>query len=52
MPLAVEFPFPAWATRLSEAGDPRAGRARPTGDPLSHEPFAAALTRGDDPPPF
>jgi uncharacterized protein len=24
VPLAVEFPFPAWATRLSEAGGPDA----------------------------
>jgi DNA helicase HerA-like ATPase len=59
VPLAVEFPFPAWATRLSEAGGvlvgstngtgPRGNGARPgdpfAGMPASQDPF-------EDPPPF
>ena len=59
VPLAVEFPFPAWATRLSEAGGILAGSANgagPSGNgvrpgdpfagmPASRDPFA-------DPPPF
>jgi DNA helicase HerA-like ATPase len=50
VPLAVDFPFPAWATRPSEKGawaghDP--GPARPA------DPFAAVTSAADDdPPPF
>jgi len=49
VPLAVDFPFPAWATRPSEKGawaghDP--GPARPA------DPFAAVGSADDDPPPF
>ena len=57
VPLAVDFPFPAWATRASEA-DPVAsptgetarpnGLVAPPGQLLSRVPFAAE----DDPPPF
>jgi uncharacterized protein len=63
VPLAVEFPFPAWATRLSEsAGEP----ARPASGPGSAGGSGAAGGSGngsvrdplrklppvDDPPPF
>ena len=48
--LAVEFPFPAWATRQSECGDPPASTsARP---PVRH-PFAGLPSPDDDDPaPF
>ncbi|MFC5065777.1 ATP-binding protein [Actinomycetospora atypica] len=43
VPLAVEFPFPAWATRLSEsAGEP----ARRNG--VAPDPFARLPVAGDD----
>ena len=50
VPLAVDFPFPAWATRPSEKGDlggprRRPGPCRPTPSPPSPAP-------DDDPPPF
>ncbi len=46
VPLAVEFPFPAWATRQSECGTPPPAPAtRPTGSAFSRLP-------ADDPPPF
>jgi hypothetical protein len=46
VPLAIEFPFPAWATRLSEcASPPRAGGA-PAPDMLTR------LPADDDIPPF
>jgi hypothetical protein len=56
VPLAVDFPFPAWATREGEAdlaGLPAAGagaNGAPTspGRMLSRVPFAT----DDDPPPF
>lgn len=47
VPLAVEFPFPAWATRQSECGT-----APP---PSPTRPKASAFSRlpaDDDPPPF
>ncbi len=54
VPIAVGFPFPAWATRLSEAGQvPTTTAASKNADP-----FAGLPTRGsgdpfgDDPPPF
>jgi hypothetical protein len=43
VPLAVEFPFPAWATRASERGGPPAGST--VDDPFD-------LLPADDPPPF
>jgi DNA helicase HerA-like ATPase len=55
IPLAVDFPFPAWATRVGEV-DPTVqfestsssdGPAAPAGRMLSRVPFAE-----DDPPPF
>jgi DNA helicase HerA-like ATPase len=47
VPLSVTFPFPAWATRLSEAGMPQRSRANghSTADPFAGLPDA-------DPPPF
>ncbi len=48
VPLAVDFPFPAWATRPSEKGEwagHDSGPARPD------DPFAG-LPGADDPPPF
>jgi DNA helicase HerA-like ATPase len=54
VPLAVEFPFPAWATRLSESAGPPAqtNGSSPNGSPP--DPFAR-LTAGrdeDDDAPF
>jgi DNA helicase HerA-like ATPase len=51
VPLAVEFPFPAWATRAAERGGPPP--AAGPGPASNGDPFAllpAALD--DDPPPF
>jgi hypothetical protein len=57
VPLAVDFPFPAWATREGEAdlvASPAGGEAAsngvaaPPGRMLSRVPFAT----DDDPPPF
>ena len=45
VPLAVEFPFPAWATRLSES----AGEAPGTNG--SRDPFARLATASDDDAP-
>src|SRR6266568_5031905 len=49
VPLAVDFPFPAWATRPSEKGDWAGhdpGPVRPA------DPFAAIPGADDDVPPF
>lgn len=49
VPLSVEFPFPAWATRVAEAGEP------PTvGKVVSADPFArvGAPSPDDEPAPF
>jgi uncharacterized protein len=49
VPLAVDFPFPAWATRPSEKGEwagHDSGPARPA------DPFAAIPGADDDIPPF
>src|SRR5262245_49991875 len=49
VPLAVDFPFPAWATRPSEKGEwvgHDTGPARPA------DPFAGIPASGDDVPPF
>jgi len=55
VPLAVEFPFPAWATRQSELAGPITP-ARPAGAPArpARSPFARlpATDPDDDPPPF
>ncbi|CAM3438470.1 ATP-binding protein [Mycobacterium frederiksbergense] len=45
VPLAVEFPFPAWATRLSEVGT---GPTSPSG----HGAFPSGIPQPDDAPPF
>lgn len=43
VPIAVEFPFPAWATRLSECGAPP-----PSSN--GHDPFRRLPAVDDDPP--
>jgi hypothetical protein len=49
VPLAVEFPFPAWATRLSES----AGEVPSTNGATPRDPFARiAATAEDDDAPF
>ncbi|HEY4421065.1 MAG TPA: ATP-binding protein [Pseudonocardia sp.] len=50
VPLAVEFPFPAWATRLSEsAGDPeRATTTTTTNGAVRRDPFARLPAAPDD----
>ncbi len=45
VPLAIEFPFPAWATRLSECAEP----PRPPAGPAS---MLSRLPPDDDIPPF
>jgi hypothetical protein len=53
VPLAVEFPFPAWATRASECGTPPPAPAtRPAGSVFGRLPGAPADDLDDDPPPF
>ena len=56
VPLAVEFPFPAWATRLSEcAAPPRAPSARRRPGPRARRPDVFArlpAVDDDDIPPF
>ena len=47
VPLAVEFPFPAWATRLSECPAPPRSPAAPEGDAFARLPAV-----DDDIPPF
>ena len=47
VPLAVEFPFPAWATRLSECPAPPRSPAAAEGDVFARLPAA-----DDDIPPF
>lgn len=49
VPLAVEFPFPAWATRPSEKGE-WAGHDTSPARPA--DPFATIPGADDDPPPF
>ncbi|MFJ8062930.1 ATP-binding protein [Streptomyces sp. NPDC096142] len=54
VPLAVEFPFPAWATRLSEVADPTfttptAGQA--TGSTTRPDPFSRLPQPENDPWP-
>ncbi|TQS39663.1 ATP-binding protein [Cryptosporangium phraense] len=44
VPLAIEFPFPAWATRSSEAGDVPSGRP-----PASVNPVTGEIVGGRDP---
>lgn len=49
VPLSVEFPFPAWATRVAEAGDPPAAGKSARVDPFAR---VAAPKSEDDPAPF
>ena len=49
VPLAVDFPFPAWATRPSEQGVWAGVDDGPAGP---SDPFAAIPGARDDPPPF
>ena len=53
VPLAIEFPFPAWATRPAEKG---AWSGVDTGPAAHDDPFATIPGAGpaldDDPPPF
>jgi DNA helicase HerA-like ATPase len=49
VPLAVDFPFPAWATRPSEKGD---WAGHDTGPSRPADPFAGMPGADDDPPPF
>jgi hypothetical protein len=46
VPLAIEFPFPAWATRLSECAEPPRSPDRPAASVLSR------LPDDDEIPPF
>jgi hypothetical protein len=47
VPLAIEFPFPAWATRLSECAGPLAGPSAGSARDLM-----SRLPPEDDIPPF
>ncbi|MCT2583788.1 ATP-binding protein [Actinophytocola sp. S1-96] len=50
VPLAIEFPFPAWATRSSEKGT---WNGVDTGPATPEDPFAGmGADDDDDPPPF
>ncbi|HUB38477.1 MAG TPA: ATP-binding protein [Streptosporangiaceae bacterium] len=49
VPLAVDFPFPAWATRPSEKG---VWAGVDDGPAAPSDPFAAIPGAHDDPPPF
>ena len=52
VPIAVEFPFPAWATRVSEAGNPPstgAGTGSNGSGATAADPFARVAGRKADP---
>jgi hypothetical protein len=49
VPLAVDFPFPAWATRPSEKGE---WAGHDSGPARSADPFATIPGADDDSPPF
>ncbi len=49
VPLAVDFPFPAWATRPSERGT---WSGVDDGPSVPSDPFATIPGAHDDPPPF
>jgi DNA helicase HerA-like ATPase len=49
VPLAVDFPFPAWATRPSEKGE---WAGHDTGPARPADPFAGIPASADDVPPF
>jgi uncharacterized protein len=53
VPLAIEFPFPAWATRLSECAGPiQSPAAGPGGAPQPPPDLLSRLPPEDDIPPF
>jgi hypothetical protein len=54
VPLAVTFPFPAWATRPSETDGTLPGGPALPGDPppARPDPFSLMPDPDDDPPPF
>lgn len=53
VPLAVDFPFPAWATRLSECDTlPDEQVAASPAGTARRDPFARLPHPDDDPPPF
>ncbi|WP_197026017.1 ATP-binding protein [Nocardioides sp. URHA0020] len=55
LPLAIEFPFPAWATRISEAGTPPTPPASKAAERRQRDPFARVADQpdpGGDPAPF
>jgi uncharacterized protein len=54
VPLAVEFPFPAWATRLSECAAPPRPSTNGSGRLGGQDVFALLppVAPDDDPPPF
>jgi hypothetical protein len=49
VPLAVEFPFPAWATRQSEMGAPPVAVGSGSNG-TARDPFARLPAPDDDPP--
>jgi hypothetical protein len=49
VPLAVDFPFPAWATRPSERGT---WAGVDDGPSVPKDPFQAIPGARDGPPPF
>lgn len=49
VPLAIDFPFPAWATRPSEKGS---WSGTDDGPKAPSDPFQAIPSAHDDPPPF
>lgn len=49
VPLAIDFPFPAWATRPSEKGR---WAGHDPGPAVPADPFATIPGADDDPPPF
>jgi DNA helicase HerA-like ATPase len=50
VPLAVEFPFPAWATRVSEVGHTPAATAPANGTPTVDRGFPGRVPLPDDAP--
>jgi hypothetical protein len=52
VPIAVEFPFPAWATRLSECASPPSSPAGANGSATPAPDMLARLPDDDDIPPF
>jgi hypothetical protein len=52
VPLAIEFPFPAWATRLSECAGPIRRPSAGPGNPAGQADLMSRLPPEDDIPPF